>query len=92
MKEIIEYKDLGRIEKRILEPSRGGMGTRLNILKPRLIRTIEEIIEIKFTDTALFKENLKISPKKTAIKRLAKTPALATATVPHFLFVKLSGL
>ena len=68
------------------------MGTRLKIANPKLTRIIEEIIETKLIDGAPFMEKRKISPKKTAIKRLAKIPAEATATVPHFLLVRLFGL
>lgn len=88
----MEYKELGKSENNILEPSRGGIGIILKIANPKLIRTISEIIETKPTDTALFMEKRKISPKRIAKKRLAKIPAEATAIVPHFLSVRLFGL
>ena len=49
-------------------------------------------IEINFSETPLFIEKRKMSPKKTAIKRFAKIPAPATAIVPNFLFIRLFGL
>jgi len=91
-KAITEYKEFGKSEKSILEPSRGGIGTRLNIANPKLIKTIEETTETKLIETVLFIEKRKTSPKKIAKKRLDKTPAAATAIVPHFLLVRLFGL
>jgi len=85
-------KEFGRREKSILEPSRGGIGTRLKIANPKFIRTIEEITEIKLTETALLMEKRRIRPKKIAMERFAKIPAEATAIVPHFLLVRLFGL
>ncbi len=91
-KAITEYKDFGKSEKSILEPSRGGIGTKLNIANPIFTKTIEETMETKPVETTLFIEKRKISPKKIAKKRLDKTPAAATAIVPHFLLVRLFGL
>ena len=42
---MLEEKDSGKKEKRILEPSSGGIGTRLNIPKARLIMTIIEVMK-----------------------------------------------
>ena len=42
---ILEEKDSGKKEKSILEPSSGGIGTRLNIPKTIFIRTIIEVIK-----------------------------------------------
>ena len=42
---ILEEKDSGNKEKSILEPSSGGIGTRLNMPKARLIRTMIEVIK-----------------------------------------------
>ena len=43
-KYITENKDLGKKEKRIFEPSSGGIGTRLNIARAKFRRTIFEAI------------------------------------------------
>ena len=48
--EIIGLKDLGKTEKRILEPSSGGNGIRLNTPRTKFIRTIVEVIKTKFSD------------------------------------------
>ena len=78
--------------KRIFDPSSGGMGTRLNIPKLKLTRTIEVIIKLKPAGTFAPREKRNIRPKKIAIEKFANTPAPATAIVPHFLLLKLSGL
>ena len=89
-------KDAGKREKSILEPSRGGIGMRLNIARARLVITIIEVIKYKLSDKEAFKpkKGMKriIIPKIIAMNKFAKTPAAATAIVPHFLSLKLSGL
>ena len=45
IKSIIGKRDCGKSEKSILEPSRGGMGTRLNTAKAKLIITMEEVMK-----------------------------------------------
>lgn len=84
--------DLGKRLKSIAEPSRGGIGTRLNTARAKFTTTIEEIIKKKPDGTLAFTVKRKIIPKKTAKQRFAKTPAEATAIVPHFLLLKLLGL
>ena len=42
---ILEDKDSGKKEKSILEPSKGGMGTKLNIPNAKFITTIIEVIK-----------------------------------------------
>jgi len=44
-KTIALEKELGKKEKSILEPSSGGIGTRLNIPKARLTMTIIEVMK-----------------------------------------------
>ena len=69
------------------------MGIRLNIAKPKLIKTIEVIIDRKDeTIPSEAKRKRSINPKNKATKIFANIPAEATATVPHFLFVRLFGL
>lgn len=91
-----EEKESGKSEKRILEPSKGGIGTRLKIAKARLVMTMEEIIKPKPAGRLAPKEKRperrKKNPKIIAMERLAKIPAEATATVPHFRLLKLFGL
>lgn len=84
--------DLGKILKSIAEPSRGGIGTRLNTAKAKFTTIIEEIIKKKPDGISAFAVKRRIIPKKTAKQRFAKTPAEATAMVPHFLLPKLLGL
>lgn len=44
MTAMVEYRDAGRIENNIFEPSRGGIGTKLKKAKAKFVITIEEVI------------------------------------------------
>ena len=73
---------LGAMEKRIFDPSRGGIGTRLKIAKTRLIMTIVLTIDSNVAVTEEL-ENLKNRPKISAIPILVAGPAPATIASPH---------
>ena len=92
MNEIARAKCRGRRLKSIFDPSSGGIGTRLKKASARLIMTIEEMNPMSFSSGTLGMIKRNKSPKKRAINKLASTPAAATATVPHFSFLRFSGL
>ena len=83
---------MGKISKSIFDPSSGGIGIRLKIAKAKFTITIEEIIKLEPGGKERLEEKRSKIPNTIAIKRLANIPALATATVPHFLSLKLFGL
>ena len=80
----------GKVAKRSLEPSSGGMGIRLKTARSTFIYTIEAVIEIKArlgSETLLSK-----SPKMTARPILLSGPAKATKASGHLPGFKLYGL
>lgn len=84
--------DNGKSANNILDPSKGGIGTRLNIPKARLTITMVEVMKKKGVESTEPKENLIINPNIIAMRKFASTPAEATAISPHFLSLRLSGL
>ena len=93
-REISMFRQLaGKIAKRIFEPSKGGMGTRLKIPKIRFIKTISVARSKngagKNANDALLRI---INPKIIAITKLETGPAAARRAGPHFWFLKLYGL
>lgn len=80
---------LGSRENKMCDPSKGGMGTKLNKPKNRLYITI---ILKKFKREKFKLKNLIINPNRIAIAKLAIGPAKATFKFPHFLSLKLYGL
>ena len=90
--ETIDWKDRGNNGYKILDPSSGGIGTRLNIARTKFTNTIIETIEVNPSGIVVPIVNRKIKPKKIAMARLASIPAAATAMLPHFLSDKLFGL
>jgi len=89
-KSLILNSLLGNIAKRILDPSRGGMGTRLKIASTIFIKTIMADISRKPDVWAPAKRRM--SPNMTAIKILEAGPAKATAASDHLPGRRLYGL
>lgn len=81
---------LGKNVANTFEPSRGGIGTKLKIIKTKLIYTIKLTKPVK-VKLAIGK-NLKNKPKNKAIIKFPKGPAIATLASPYFLSLKLFGL
>jgi hypothetical protein len=82
----------GKNEKSILEPSRGGIGTKLNTASNIFIRTIIAIIEINDGGTVPTGRKRIARPKTVAIKRFTAGPAPATIASPQRLLRRLYGL
>ena len=72
-------KLFGKMEKRILEPSSGGIGTRLKVAKMRLIKTIRAKAPLS---DGRKPERIK-SPRIKAIQKFESGPARATKASPH---------
>lgn len=71
------------------DPSKGGIGTKLNIPKRKLKK------EMKLKGAKRFKgkeKNLIKSAKVIPSNKLVNDPAVATANSPHFLLRKFKGL
>src|SRR3989344_4802357 len=80
----------GKSAESILDPSKGGIGTRLKTASNRFMKTI--IPENKRNDSLIppqTDESLTTIPKTSAISKLAMIPAPATNAGPQFLFFKL---
>lgn len=86
------WKRYGKIEKRIFDPSSGGIGTRLNVAKTKLMKTIVPMMEIKAESNDVKAPKRKSSPKKRAMQTLATGPATATMASPQRWLRKLYGL
>ncbi len=71
----------GKIEKRIFEPSNGGIGTKLKTANIRLMKTISSIIDNAAGEKG--KLNRKSNPKIRAIIMFTAGPAIATIASPH---------
>lgn len=77
--------EAGRKVNKILEPSKGGIGTRLKIAKRMFKNTIKPNICPKPVETISSKGmNLKPNPKTKATIKLAAGPAKATLAEPYF--------
>ena len=76
----------GNTENSILDPSRGGIGTRLKIASTTFITTIRNDISINASGKESASLNLIMIPKKKAIVKLDNGPAAATNSSPHLLF------
>ena len=74
----------------IQEPSRGGMGIKLNIPSKIFKNTTIPSKSIKGSSWGTW-TNLIINPKTMAKAKFAATPAMETFKVPHFLSLKLYG-
>lgn len=84
---------VGKTEKRILEPSRGGTGTKLKTARTILIRTTSLMtIKKELGRSVISSETRIITANIKAIHRFEKGPAKATIASPHLLFFKLYGL
>ena len=83
----------GRIEKRILEPSSGGIGMRLNVASTRFIFIIVTITKIG-TNTMYpaGNTNRSKSPKIRAMMMFVAGPAKATIASPQRWLRRLYGL
>lgn len=92
IKEIIFEKEFGNKLKKIFEPSSGGIGTKLKIASERFITVIASSKNLNLKDKISGGANLRNKPKNKAIIKFASTPAEATAMVPRFFSLKLSGL
>ena len=79
----------GRKEKRIWEPSKGGIGIRLNIAKRKLY--IEIILKNKNKEAGKLK-NLIGRAKRMPTMILIPGPAKETLSSPHLLSLRLFGL
>ena len=73
----------GKIEKRIFEPSRGGIGTRLNVARTKFIKTIIDEMYVKASPKFAEIPKRISSPKNRAIQTLDSGPATATFASPH---------
>lgn len=73
--------ELGKKSINIFEPSKGGMGIKLNSPKKILTITIKLIISYANPPN---EENLINIPKIMAIKKLEAGPAIATLVEPNF--------
>ena len=83
----------GMIEKRILEPSRGGNGMRLKMARTILMMTMyEKIIRTGSETVPPADKNLMIVPNMRASKRFEPGPAAAIKNSPCLLFLRLYGL
>ncbi len=82
LSKIISYflKEEGKRTKRIFEPSKGGIGTKLKTARRILAKTI---IENKLVNELKGKKRI-IKPKIKATKKLANGPATATKAGPYF--------
>ena len=74
----------GRNEKRICEPSSGGIGNKLNTAKRILRNTILTKTEASSGLIMVVGTNRNAKPKVNAIARLAPGPAKLTKIGPHF--------
>ena len=96
MKLMTGRKDRGNKANKILDPSSGGTGTKLNKPRAMLVMTMTEVIKYKLSDMLKLRPMAGIKriiiPNTKAIKKLAMTPEAAMATVPHFTSRKLFGL
>ena len=78
------WRDLsGKKAKISLEPSRGGMGTRLKIARRILMKTIRDTISIKAGLVSLAIPTRNNKPNKSARKILEAGPAEATIASDH---------
>ena len=81
---------LGKKAKRIWEPSRGGMGTKLKIAKVKFTQTIKEDTALRFKKKTGVEGKILIKREKIKAKKiLAKGPAIATLAESIFWFLKL---
>jgi len=76
----------------ILEPSSGGIGTRLNMANNILIKTILAVIPIKAGLQLIETPNLSKRPNIKAKTRFEAGPAIATVASDHRPGLKLYGL
>ena len=84
---------VGRKEKKIFDPSSGGIGIKLKIARLTFIRTTKPKIYISGDEES--PKDIKpliIKPKITAIKKFDAGPAMAMSGSAIFLFFKLYGL
>jgi len=72
----------GKRENRILDPSKGGTGTRLNMAKSMFMKTAVAAICIKDSGRAT-PVNLISRPKMVAMTMFEAGPATATMASPH---------
>lgn len=83
----------GKSEKRIFDPSRGGIGMRLKSANKRFTKTITVAIEINAgADEPSTPAKRMPTPKISAKQIFTATPAPATKSVPYFLLRRLFSL
>lgn len=86
---IASLYDSGKIADRILDPSRGGIGIKLKIIRTIFISIIKYITEAKSAPNGI---NLKINEKIITAIRFESGPANATLRLSILGFLKLLGL
>lgn len=74
----------GKNVKRIWEPSKGGMGTKLNIAKRIFIKTMYEKIVTRPETSEIPGKNLRTNPKIKAKDKFEAGPAKADLAPPYF--------
>lgn len=74
----------GKRANKTFEPSKGGMGTKLNTAKTKFKKAMKKAISKKAAGKPKALENLISTPKTAATKKLLKGPAIPTTAGPYF--------
>ena len=81
----ILWAELGKKVKRICDPSKGGMGIKLNIASIKFIKIMKEKIEKRLKERRSRDSNMRAAiPKIKAIIKFDAGPAKATLKEPYF--------